>query len=207
VEWEATMKLKTLVLMISVLCLTGTKAAAVPMDMPGMDMGVGSNDVAVHGMFAFGEKTLYLSHLPMFSAPHDEQAIFEALFDSKGMTAYAFAKKSNPDQMVTIVPEPFSLLAMIAHPASFKADLYMGHFERGGQKIASGIKVKIVKVVHAHHLGEPSPDSEKEIHFGEPGEMYEAHFISAAPDFDQIDRITSDSKSMTIYHEEDDLKN
>lgn len=197
----------------TILSLTGTLAgtlAGAMTSMPGMQMD-SAGKVAVHGMFAFGEKTLYLSHLPMFHPPHDYQVIVEAVLDEKGMEAYAKAKKGNLDQMVTIVPEPFSLQAMIKHPMKLHADLYKGHFERGGVLLAKSVIVTIVKIVHVHKLGESSPNAEPLISFGEGDERYQAHFIQAAPDFDEIERLPSQNGqsagvSKVIYREDQDLE-
>ena len=42
-------------------------------------------DFGRHNMFAFGRDTVFLSHLPMFMAPHDAQLILEvALEDTDG---------------------------------------------------------------------------------------------------------------------------
>ena len=35
------------------------------------------SDFGRHNMFAFGHGTVFLSHLPMFMAPHDAQLILE----------------------------------------------------------------------------------------------------------------------------------
>jgi hypothetical protein len=125
----------------------------------------------------------------MFMAPHDEQAIFEAVLEDGG--AYAQAKSG----LVTLVPEPMSLAKLIAQPHDFYGDLYDGHFERGGHKIAAHILVKIVRVVHAHAIGDVNhaPD----INFGD----CQAHFISREPDYDEIS-----CGGARIYREDSDLQ-
>jgi hypothetical protein len=165
------------------------------------------SDIATHGMVAFGGAVVYLSHLPMFHSPHDEQAIFEVTFDGDGTKAYSQAKSSNKDALVTIVPQPFSLLAMIAQPKDFKADIFAGHFERGGQIVAAGIHVHVVQVVYAHHIGDPPMDPQTDIEFGKAGDaQYKSHYIRAAPDFDQINRIDPKTGlSEIIYREDEDL--
>src|SRR6478672_11314617 len=37
-----------------------------------------------HTMLVVGQQTVYLSHLPLFSSPHDYQAIFQATFSKAG---------------------------------------------------------------------------------------------------------------------------
>ena len=156
-----------------------------------LPVSVFADDVSVHGMFVFGRSTIYLNHLPMFMPKHDVQAIFEATFDAQGANAYAKSKSG----LVTLVPEPMSLLELVGSPHDFFADLYDGHFERGGQKIASHIQVHVVRTVHAHKIGAaaPSPD----IQFGN----CQAHFITKAPDFDEIT-----CGGVKIYREDDDLQ-
>lgn len=150
--------------------------------------------LAIHGMFAFGHGTIYFSHLPMFMAPHDEQAIFEVKLDARGLAAY-----NSLDGMVTVVPEPFDLQEMIAHPHAFRATIYRGHFERRGVAVATGVAVTPVAVVHAHELpAAPGAD----IEFG-TSERFRAHFISAPPDFDEIDNVTTGER---LYREDGDLQ-
>ena len=49
------------------------------MDMQGHDMGDMNNDADaqdppdIHGMAVIGQKSVFLSHLPMFGSPHDYQ--------------------------------------------------------------------------------------------------------------------------------------
>ncbi len=148
------------------------------------------NDVSIHGMFVFGRSTIYLNHLPMFMPKHDQQAIFEATFDERGSEAYAKA-----GAFVTLVPEPMSLLELIHAPHDFYADLYDGHFERGGTKIAAHVLVHVVTVVHAHRIGAASPQADIEV-----GEC-RAHFITKAPDFDEIT-----CGEVKIYREDTDLQ-
>ncbi len=154
-----------------------------------LSLQVHASDIAVHGMFVFGKNPIYLNHLSMFMAPHDEQAIFEATLDDGG----AYAQVSSG--LVTLVPEPMSLEKLITQPHDFFADLYDGHFERGGHKIATHIRVHIVRVVHAHAIGaaKPAPD----IVFGD----CHAHYITRAPDYDEIS-----CGGVKIYREDQDLQ-
>jgi hypothetical protein len=88
-----------------------------------------------------------------------------------------------------------SLLELIHEPHDFFADLYDGHFERGGKKMASHILVHVTKTIHAHQIGIASgaPD----ISFGE----CRAHFITSAPDYDEIS-----CGGVRIYREDADLQ-
>ena len=56
-------------------------------NMPGMDMPSPHQDtkaerpaIGHHGMLIVGEETIYVSHLPMWMAPHNFQVILEVTF-------------------------------------------------------------------------------------------------------------------------------
>src|SRR3954467_9380388 len=108
---------------------------------------------ATHGMLVFGQKQVYLSHLPMFHSPHDYQVIVAAEISPAAKAAYLDDQSLHPEVTVyTLVPEDFLLPEMIRHPKPFHADLYRGHFERGGTVIARQIEVRITQVVHFHQF-------------------------------------------------------
>ena len=92
----------------------------------------------VHGMLLFGEPgRVFASHLPLYRHPHDWQVVLELEPTSeaaKKRTDELLAKQN----LLTLEPEHFDLLRL--HPGAtnplqqFKAALYAGHFERGGNK-------------------------------------------------------------------------
>jgi hypothetical protein len=75
------------------------------MDMHGDDMGDMNNpddqdEPATHGMAVIGQKSVFLSHLPMFGSPHDYQVIVEAELTKTGadpQQVYFDDRKQNPD--------------------------------------------------------------------------------------------------------------
>ncbi len=140
---------------------------------------------SVHGMAIFGKKTVYLSHLPMFHAPHDYQAIMEAEFDQSALTTYLSAQES--ETFFTLVPEEFSLPEMMNKPRPFKAQIFAGHFERGGKMIAE-TTVKIKKVILFKKLNPKGQRPQKSTYYvlGNSFEQFMIHKISAKPDFDHI---------------------
>ena len=91
---------------------------------------------SVHGMLLFGANKIYASHLPMFRSPNDYQVILELELDEKMKALYLEDKKQNPQETVyTLEPEQFVLPDLVKNPAPFTANVYRGHFERGGKKI------------------------------------------------------------------------
>jgi hypothetical protein len=71
---------------------------------------------------------------------------------------------------------------------SFKATVFRGHLEKGGTPIEplKDIDVHIKKVIHAHVFEGGRQPSLTYFMFGSPRELYMAHLISGAPDFDQL---------------------
>jgi hypothetical protein len=142
----------------------------------------------LHGMLVVGTGSVYLSHLPMFHSPHDYQVILEV--DLGSATAnYVKDRETHPSEKVyTIMPETFVLPEMVQAPRPFQAQLFRGHFERGGKVIAKAVTITIRKVVHFRKLdaNSPRPSQLRYLIFGKPGEAFLAHLISARPDFDHL---------------------
>jgi len=170
---EISVKLK-FVLLSLILSLMGQIGRADPM--------------AVHGMFVFGERDTYLSHLPMFHAPHDYQVILKVSFQSSHTNHIYQRLNHTTDSTFTLVPQPMDLTEVIAGTkTSFTADLYDGHFERGGKKLGS-LVVDIEKIIVAAKLDADRvhPEDTRFIAFGERGEYFVAHLIDGKPSFDFI---------------------
>ncbi len=142
---------------------------------------------SIHGMLGVGSETIYLSHLPMFHAPHNYQLIFEAslpALDADHLRLlYAQAK-----DIVTVVPTERWVLPEVIKPgAKFKADIYAGHFERGGTRVRSNVPVTVARIVHFRRFeAAAAPDPTLWLAFGRGNERFLAHRIEGAPDFDQI---------------------
>lgn len=154
---------------------------------------VTSDKPATHGMSIMGTSTVYASHLPMFHSPHDYQIILELEFDTTTKKRYTDDQKNNPLYTIyTIEPEKFILPDMMNHPKPFQANLYRGHFERGGIKIASDITITIKKVVYFAKIDPKAiPNTTSDyIVFGNEKEQFLSHKITSRPDFDQIIQIS-----------------
>jgi hypothetical protein len=155
-------------------------------------------DFGTHNMFAFGREILFLSHLPMFMAPHDAQLILEAaLEDDAGgslLGVWSRERETHPDQRVyTMMPPRFALSTLYTPdpPArrSFRARFFRGHLERGGEVIPDlgNVVVRVVDVVYAKRFDRGGkPNDLTYVLFGRGGEFFLGHRISQPPDFDQI---------------------
>jgi hypothetical protein len=152
---------------------------------------------AVHNMALVGDHHVFLSHLPMFMAPHNAQVLLDAAFtkDGKNVDAMYFADRAaNPTvRFYTVQPELFVLRELFqSGPApqrtSFKATVFRGHLEKGGVPIdaLTDIDVHVTRVIHAHSFEGSKQPTLTYVMFGSPHELHMAHLVSGAPDFDQL---------------------
>jgi hypothetical protein len=147
-------------------------------------------DVGLHGMVVVGTETIYASHMPMFMSPHDYQVIIEISLDT---AAYRNARKHfGTSALFTLRPPPFSIHGL--EPAAggrpalteFPAELFFGHFERGGDTLGR-IVAKVKRTLVFRHLDPARKAPELDyVLFGQGHDLFLAHEVTAAPDFDQL---------------------
>jgi hypothetical protein len=166
---------------------------------------------ATHNMMVVGEKTIFLSHLPMFGSsdprksdfsPHRFQVILEATFVRNGKDVgeiYATDRREHRDtRMYTLQPQPFVLRRLTPAdpgsmaPPSFRATVFRDHLERvNPPQVIEGladVEVKVSNVIHFRefdHAGKKQAQLEYLL-FGKGDELFLTHFITRPPDFDQI---------------------
>jgi hypothetical protein len=152
---------------------------------------------AVHGMLLFGDKRLYLSHLPLFSMPaHRYQLLLEATLtkaDTNPQAAYVNDRHAHPDiSIYTFEPSPFVLPELDPKDQKRKAftgRTVRGHFERTGNvQIDDGVTATVIRVVHFQAFAKaPDPLADLQyILFGEPEDAFVSHVITKPPDFDHV---------------------
>lgn len=154
----------------------------------------GPGDIpSVHGMLIFGTGPIYLSHLPMFRAPHDLQLIIEVEFSGADnpRETYVSDRARSSEKVYTWVPKRFvlpDLLDSSAGPPSMQGKIFRGHFEREGVPITGDVRGVVRRVIHSHRLSAEGPrDSQlKYVVFGSAPKTFAAHRISGPPDFDQV---------------------
>lgn len=174
-----------------------------------------------HNMLVFGDKKIYLSHLPMFDgmtedktnyiSPHRYQVILEASFN-RGVqnlqNIYTNDRRKNASvRIYTLNPEDFVLPRLASgSPQSplltvFKAKVFRGHLEKGGGVVRglNDVDVKISRVVHFRKFNPQAskPEKLKYLLFGSSQESFLAHYISKPPDFDQVLSVTVVGHSFT----------
>jgi len=154
-------------------------------------------DFGTHNMFVFGHDPVFLSHLPMFMAPHDAQLILQVAL-SKGAESlqdvWSMERESHADErLYTMMPERFALSTLYTpdppERESFRGRFFRGHLERGGEPIPGleNVDVTVTDVVYARRFDRSGPlDDLTYTLVGRGTELFLAHVISQPPDFDQI---------------------
>ena len=152
----------------------------------------GMETPGLHGMLVLGSETIYVSHLPMFNPRHRYQGIWEVSFGADGDETYRAERghPSNAGRVFSLNPkEHFVLPELTAGRTSFKAEVFVGHFERPGHRlILPDATVTLKKAVHFHPFKRSHRPLEvlTYIVFGRGSELFLAHWVSVAPSFDQI---------------------
>jgi hypothetical protein len=165
---------------------------------------------ARHSMLIVGEQTVFLSHLPLFGAPHNYQVILEASFSKPGsdpQADYFNSRKQTKTKIYTLDPAAFVLprLAAAEPLRSFKATLYKGNFEemderrREGARIGQDVDVTVNKVIHFRKFDPAAakPAQLEYLLFGKGSELFLAHLIVKAADFDQVMSVKSVNQRFT----------
>jgi hypothetical protein len=157
----------------------------------------------VHGMLVLGgqrtdtalRSPVYVSHLPMFSSPHDFQVILRVSGEA-AKTYGDFVAHFGLDPIFTFQPEPFSIDELDPSapggPArtSFRGALFRGHFERGGSKIATDAAFEVEQAIHFRRFRSATGHDKRPLRylcFGQPDAAHLAHLVEGPPpDFDQV---------------------
>ncbi len=138
-------------------------------------------------LFGTGD-SLFLSHIPMFEAPHNRQVLIEA-------SALSLAGKSFSDGSFTFRPDAFSLDALIhGQLDTTRGTIFEGNFESGGRPVASNVELKIreVPVADALLATTPMPEALEYFVMGRGNEAFLVHRIAGAQDFDQVVKFSLD---------------
>jgi hypothetical protein len=154
-----------------------------------------ADTTGAHGMLLFGDRQVYLSHLPMFDPPHNYQVLLAVRPDAEASRALRADSERSPGVMHTVDPELFPIAELDPSDGgprrtSLRGTVFHGHFERGGHPIARDVTFEISRVVYFQRLeAENAGAVQGELEylcFGEPGELFLAHRIRTRPSFDHV---------------------
>jgi hypothetical protein len=162
-----------------------------------------ADEANVHNMLIIGQKTIFLSHLPMFKtpefdSPHRYQVILEAGLtkaESHPQEIYASDRKRNPKTKIyTLNPDEFILPNLLSANASaplraFRANIFRGHLEKPGNKLlVKEAEVTVKTIIHFREFDANATalTQLEYLLFGKGDELFLAHLITRPPDFDQV---------------------
>lgn len=135
-----------------------------------------------HGMVVFGHTSsgLFLSHIPMYSAPHDVQTVFAVSFDG------TFKQDEFSDQSYTILPARFALDDLVLGKLKqFQGTIYKGNFEADGKPLQSTVVTVKSMAVQAKRLV-PTSANINILTYLVVGKKYLVHPVNHSNDFDHI---------------------
>lgn len=154
----------------------------------------------IHGMVMVNNSaTLYVSHLPLYSKPHDAQIVY------KVSVAEPHVRYLVRDaDLVTIMPQKFNLQRMMRGEAfTITADIYTGHFERGGIKIYENIVVSLDEQLYYRELKDLASSSIKREYDSIPlgkNERMLIHKIQSRPSYDHLILFYDNVNCMTSFN-------
>jgi hypothetical protein len=133
----------------------------------------------------------FLSHIPLFKAPHDVQLVVAGSFvpDAPGGSV----PPSFSDSLFTFVPDRCSLDALrtgTLQPGELRGTLFLGNFEAGGRPLPARVRFVVSRVLYQQLLDAKSSQPELTyLLFGSAGRTFAAHRVSGSPGFDEIVRV------------------
>jgi hypothetical protein len=157
-----------------------------------------------HGMLIVGQRSAFLSHLPMFmfdakGHPHNFQVILQVTFeppaDGGPAAGYFDDRRQHPEmRLYTFVPADFEMDRLDpGHRTidSLTGEVHRGHFERHtqdrGESHREGDSEDQQRgALPAFRAGALKSSELEYLLFGHGGEQFLAHLITAPPDFDHI---------------------
>ena len=142
--------------------------------------------MGVHGMALVTQgSSIYASHLPLYKKPHNVQLLYK--LDNNDLAVLQTVRDS---ALITIKPKPFNLQRLMrGEKMVIQADLYAGHFERGGMLVYENIALSFDKQMYVRTFDDIKPSSTKQeydvVTLRKNYRIY-IHRIQQAPSFDHI---------------------
>ncbi|GAC15766.1 hypothetical protein [Aliiglaciecola lipolytica] len=140
----------------------------------------------IHGMVVFNHASaLYVSNLPSYRKPHNVQLIYK--LEAKDPALVFLTRDAD---LVTIKPEPFNIQRLMrGESVTVKADVYIGHFDRGGSLTYEQVELTFSEQKYLRmleDLGEPNNlQKYDEVELSHSVRAL-VHQIQGAPSYDHI---------------------
>jgi hypothetical protein len=155
--------------------------------------------MGVHGMVLMSNgRALFASHLPNYNQPHNAQILYSVDVDDA-----ALLNLVRDADLVTIRPKPFNLQQLIRGDAlNLEADVYMGHFERGGSLTFKNMEITLKEQLYLRMLDKleaPSRIQKYDTVVLKGKQRIVIHQIQASPSYDHLVLLYDDINCITQF--------
>lgn len=153
--------------------------------------------IGVHGMVLMtADSTMYASHMPLYHKPHDAQIVYSVSTDTSAVLIMV-----KDADLVTIKPERFNLERLKRGESfSVKADVYLGHFERGGMPTHEQVTITFEEQIYLRELKDLPSATNSHVYDKVPlsgSKHMLIHQITLPPSFDQQILLYDDQSCIT----------
>jgi hypothetical protein len=170
-----------------------------PIEIPVIPNVKPNTQLNLHTMVVIGTENLFLSHLPLYGAPHDYQIILKVELDPISKAALLDDQQTTGAKLYTIFPPPITLISLadaLRSGNTFELDgstIARGQIEDDAPRIIFNAKFTVTKALHFRQLNsnDADPAASKYLLFGANDENFVAHLIAGAPNFDHILEVTA----------------
>lgn len=184
---------KCVVLLLGLVCLF---TYAEEKELPALD----PKYEGVHGMVLFTHRsTVYAYHLPLYHMPHNIQVLYK--LEVKDVALLQMIRDA---ELVTIKPEVFNIQRLErGEEMVINADIYMGHFERGGMLMHQTRPLTFAKKLYARYINELDLSSNKQVYdvvdLKNNYKIY-IHRIQQAPSYDHVIHIDVEASCLSSFN-------
>ncbi|MEP7703221.1 hypothetical protein [Paraglaciecola sp. 25GB23A] len=152
-----------------------------------------------HPMVLVGNGSyVYASLLSKFTGIHQLQLIYD--IDNKNLPLLNLVRDAD---LVTIKPKPFNLEHLLrGEKLTIEADVYMGHFERGGLLTYKNVQIVFDKQLYLRKLDEPEKSHIRHKYDSvvlNNNQRLLVHQIQTAPSYAQIILLFDDINCLTEF--------
>ena len=155
--------------------------------------------MGVHGMVLMSNgHSIYASNLPTYNLPHNAQILYSVDVDDA-----ALLNLLRDADLVTIKPKPFNLQQLIrGDELTLNADVYIGHFERGGRLIFKNMGITLEDQLYLRmldKLGTPSKIQKYDTVLLKTKQKIVIHQIQASPSYNHLVLLYDDINCITQF--------
>lgn len=176
----------TLIRLLMIACLTMPAGAQEQEEQPAEQEPLDPAYNAVHGfVIVNSNSSLFAYVMPTYSKPQDVQLLYR--LSTKDPNLRYLVRDAD---LVTMKPERFNLQRLMRNESfSVKADVYMGHFQRGGERIYEQYEVTFDELLYSRALNELASPTSTQVY--EKVDVSNSmsilvHQIQKKPSYDQL---------------------